>query len=383
MISLAPDRQAKFRSGLDFALDRVRAIAGRLESLPGTPFHFSTHPDGSLEPSPKPLWGDGHWVGLLWLAYEISGDPDFLAWAKHWTAQIEFRKSDTWTHDLGWLLGLSHLKGYYITKDPHYLEVSLTAAENYTKRLNPHIGMIQWHSTRDDSSDNFHTAVDAMMNIAMMWWAWIHTGDRRFYEVGFREASGVIKHMLRPNGSTAHVVNYDPETGAFRHWERGQGYSPDSCWSRGIAWAIYGFAFAYEITGHLPFLEASCRTADFFLKHLPDDQVPYWDFNSPDIPNTYKDSSAAAPVASGLQILARVVGEPALSEKYQAAAHRMIESLTDHYLAKDTPHQGILLHGAQDIPKGHRMDNCLVWGDFFYLEAVSRALGKWSACKYF
>lgn len=382
MYELTAAQREKFKAALDYSLSQVVSIAEQLEKQ-GSPFHFATLDNGSLEPSPKPLWGDGHWVGMLWLAYEATGDTKFLNWAQKWTEKIEFRKDDTWTHDLGWLLGLSHLKGYHITQDPHYLDVSLHAAHNYTKRLNPHIGMIQWHSTFDDETDNFHTAVDAMMNIAMMWWAYFHTGDRKFYDVGFREAAGVQKYIMRPDGSTAHVVRYNPHTGEFLQWERGQGYAPDSCWSRGIAWAIYGFAFAYDMIGHQPFLDAAKQTADYYIANLPTDMVPYWDFNSPDIPNTYRDSSAAAPVASGLQILARVVGEPAISAKYQKAAIDMVESLTDNYLTKGTPHQGLLLHGCQDVPKGHRMDNCLVWGDFFYLEALMRALGKWSACKYF
>jgi unsaturated chondroitin disaccharide hydrolase len=382
MIQLNVEQRSLFQFGLDFALSRIDSIAEQLAAR-DYPFYFATHDDGSLEPASRPLWGDGHWVGMLWLAYEVTGDSKYLEWAKVWTAKIGFRKNDTWTHDLGWLLGLSHLKGYYIIQEPHYLKVALEAAENYTKRLNPHIGMIQWHSTPDDVKDNFHTVIDAMMNIAMMWWAFMHTHDERFYQVGFREASGVLKYILREDGSTAHVVHYNPETGEFLRWEGGQGYAPESCWSRGIAWAIYGFAFAYDMTGHLPFLEASIKTADYYIANLPDDLVPYWDFNHPDIPNTWRDTSAAAPVASGLQILARVVGDPALSAKYETAAYDMITSLTTNYLTKGTPHQGILLHGAQHVPNGERMDQCLVWGDFFYLEAVMRALGKWSACKFF
>ncbi len=388
MINLTDSQRHKFESGLSFALSRVTSIAEQLAGL-GYKFHFATHPDGSLEPAPGPKWGDGHWVGLLWLAYEATGDEQYLKWARAWTERIEPRKTDTWTHDLGFLLGLSHLKGYAVVQDPHYLDVALEAAELYTKRLNPRIGLIQWHSTPDDVTDNFLSAIDAMMNIALMWWAYIHTGDRKFYDVGFAEATGVQRYLLRDDFSSGHLVRYEPVTGQFIELNQGQGYHADSCWSRGHAWALYGFAHAYGMIWHKSFLDSAIGVAEYLLKNLPEDYVPFWDFNVPEIPNTYKDSSAASPYASGLLELAAVVGDPKLSDRYQAAAYRMLESLTDHYLTKDTPHQGILLHGAQFVPSpgrhdwNGREDNCLVWGDYYYLEAILRALGKWSACRHF
>ena len=135
MIQLTVEQRDLFQFGLGFALSRIDLIAEQL-TVQDYPFYFATHNDGSLEPAARPLWGDGHWVGMLWLAYEATGNSKYLEWAKIWTAKIEFRKNDTWTHDLGWLLGLSHLKGYYIIQESHYLEVALEAAENYTKTLN-------------------------------------------------------------------------------------------------------------------------------------------------------------------------------------------------------------------------------------------------------
>ncbi len=388
MLQLTETQRRKFEHGLAFALARVDSIARQLEARDYA-FHFSTHPDGSLEPAPGPKWGDGHWVGLLWLAYEATGDEKYLNWAKTWTGRIEPRQTDTWTHDLGFLLGLSHLKGYSIVHDPHYLEVALTAADYYTKRLNPKISLIQWHSTPDDESDNFYSVIDAMMNIALMWWASIYTGDRRYYDVGFAEAAGVKRYLVRGDFSTGHVIHYEPRTGRFIGLNQGQGYHADSCWARGHAWALYGYAHAYRMTWHKPFLDYSMGLADYLINHLPEDSVPYWDYNCPDLPDTYRDTSAASPYASGLFELALVTGDPVQSDCYRALAHRILESLTDHYLTEGTPHQGILLHGAQFVPKVGRHDsngrenNCLVWGDYYYLEGILRALGKWSACEHF
>jgi len=379
---LTTQQKDKFTKAVEFCLSKIDLMTEQLTSL-GNMFPVSTFPDGRIDASDRGVWGDGHWVGLLWLAYEATGDEKYLAWAKKWTAMIEYRKTDTWTHDLGFLLGLSHLKGHYIVGDPHYKDVALTAADYYTRRLNPHIGLIQWHSTQDDETDNFTSAVDAMMNIALMWWAFEETGDKRFYNVGFSEAVGVQRFFMREDGSTAHLVKYDPKTGEFIEWLGGQGYAPDSCWSRGLAWAVYGFAHAYLRTRHGPFKPSAFKTADYFINNLPDDQVPYWDFNCPDIPNTYRDSSAAATVASGLFELARCTDDGAIQSRYEKQALAMLESLTDKYTTAGTPHAGLLMHGAQHVPKNQRVDNCLIWGDYYYLEGLLRALGRWSKCPHF
>jgi unsaturated chondroitin disaccharide hydrolase len=376
------DRQKeKFNQAAEFCLAKIDLMARQLESI-GNVFPVSTLPDGRVDATGKGLWGDGHWVGLLWLAYEATGSEKFLAWAKKWTSLIEYRKTDTWTHDLGFLLGLSHLKGYYILGDPYYKQVALTAADYYTRRLNPKIGLIQWHSTQDDDKDNFTSAVDAMMNIALMWWAFEETGDKRFYDVGLSEARSVQRFFLRDDGSTAHLVKYDPRTGEFLEWLAGQGYAPDSCWSRGLAWAVYGFAHAFQKTGHGPFRNAAIKTADYFLNNLPQDLVPFWDFNHPDIPRTFRDSSAASAVASGLFELAQCVDET-LRARYETQALAMLESLTDCYTTAGTPHAALLMHGAQHVPIGQRVDHCLIWGDYYYFEGLLRALGKWSKCPHF
>lgn len=379
---LTPRQREKFDKALEHCLSRVDMMAAQMKPM-GNVFPVSTLPDGSVDVTSKGLWGDGHWVGMLWLAFEATGDEKYLEWSKKWTAMIEYRKTDSWTHDLGFLLGLSHLKGHYIINDAHYKEVALTAAENYTKRLNPRIGIIQWHSTIDNEKDNFTSAVDAMMNIALMWWAFNETGDKRFYNVGFSEATGVQRFFMREDGSTAHLVKYDPNTGKFLNWLGGQGYAPESCWSRGLAWAVYGFAHAYLMTGHGPFKTSAFNTADYFLGGLPDDLVPYWDFNHPDIPNTYKDSSAASPMASGLFELAKCTDDSFISEKYERKALAMLESLTDKYTTDGTLHAALLLHGAQHVPVNQRIDSCLIWGDYYYFEGILRALGKWSKCPHF
>ncbi len=379
---LTTQQKDKFNKAVEFCLSRIDMMAEQLEAL-GNMFPVSTLPDGKVDATNRGLWGDGHWVGLLWLAYETTGNEKYLAWAKKWTALIEYRKTDTWTHDLGFLLGLSHLKGYYIVGDPHYKDVALMAADYYTRRLNPHIGIVQWHSTQDDEQDNFTSAVDAMMNIALMWWAFEQTGDKRFYNVGFSEAAGVQRYFLREDGSTAHLVKYDPKTGKFIEWLGGQGYAPNSCWSRGLAWAVYGFAHAYLRTGHGPFRTSAFNAANYFVSGLPEDLVPYWDFNHPDIPNTYRDSSAASTVASGLFESAQCADDESIQSKYEKQALAMLESLTNKYTTAGTPHAALLLHGAQHVPVKQRMDNCLICGDYYYLEGLLRALGKWSKCPHF
>jgi len=231
--------------------------------------------------------------------------------------------------------------------------------------------------------DNTTAAVDAMMNIALMWWAFEETGDKVFYNTGFSEAVGVQRYFMRPDGSTAHLIQYDPKTGKFLNWLGGQGYAPESCWSRGLAWAVYGFSHAYLRTDYGPFKRSAFDTADYFLNNLPADLVPYWDYDHPDIPNTYRDSSAASPVASGLFELSKCTDDESIKEKYEKKALAILESLTDNYTTEGTPHRALLLHACQHVPNNQRMDNSLIWGDYYYFEGILRALGEWSACPHF
>jgi hypothetical protein len=181
-----------------------------------------------------------------------------------------------------------------------------------------------------------------------------------------------MQEHVRPDGSTYHVVNYDPATGAMKSKATAQGYSAGSTWSRGQAWAIYGFTMTYRETGDTRFLETARKTADYFISHLPDDHVPYWDFQAPGIPNEPRDSSAAAIAASALLELSRLENDAGRSSRYQASARDILASLSSSaYLSEGTSNQAILLHGTRHKPH-NSYDTGLIWGDYYFLEGLLR-----------
>jgi unsaturated chondroitin disaccharide hydrolase len=169
------------------------------------------------------------------------------------------------------------------------------------------------------------------------------------------------------------VVYADPETNRPLRYEAGQGYQAESCWSRGQAWAVYGFALAFRDTREPRFLEAAQGLADYYLARLPDDLVPYWDFQAPNVPDEPRDSSAAAIAACGLLDIAALTSDRSRAERYAEAGRATVESLAARYTSEDRPNeQGVLLHAVYHRPRNHGVDCSLIWGDFYYTKALAK-----------
>ena len=177
--------------------------------------------------------------------------------------------------------------------------------------------------------------------------------------------------IVRADGSIAQVGDFDPDTGLFIHQETHQGFGFDGCWSRGHAWGQYGFATAYLYTGLDSFLEASKKTAKYAKEYLPEDLIPYWDYNSPDIPDTYRDSSATSVYACGLLELARAEDKSKQTTQWQTLAKQMVTSLWENYSTRGTDMPAILKEGSRSVPHGY-MDNALIYGDYYFLEALTK-----------
>jgi unsaturated chondroitin disaccharide hydrolase len=206
-----------------------------------------------------------------------------------------------------------------------------------------------------------------------LFWASKHGGQAEWYNMAVSHALKTRQEHVRPDGSTYHVVTFDPATGLVRSKGTAQGYSATSTWARGQAWAIYGFTMTYRETGDARFLDTARRTADYFLAHLPSAQVPYWDFQAPNIPNEPRDSSAAAIAASGLLELSRLEPDVIRQHNYLSGALAMLGALASPaYLAEGTANSAILLHGTNNKPGGD-YDTGLIWGDYYFLEALLRA----------
>lgn len=336
--------------------------------VPGHYPHYTM--DEAWKTTEARAWTSGFFSGVLWLMYQQTHDELWKTYAEQWQAGLESQKSNTSTHDLGFMLFNSFGNGYRLTKNEHYRQVVLEAARSLATRYSPVVGSLKsWdHGPETD----FQVIIDNMMNLELLFWASQNGGEAKWRDLAISHALKTAHEHVRPDGSTYHVVTYDPATGNIKSKCTHQGYQCESTWSRGQAWAIYGFTMSYRYTHDARFLNTAIKVADYFIDHLPDDFVPYWDFNAPSIPNEPRDSSAAAIAASGLLELSQWDADTIHKQKYWAIAQKILASLSSaKYLAKGTSSQSILLHGTSFKAQGN-FDTGLIYGDYYFLEAMSR-----------
>ena len=308
-------------------------------------------------------WCNGFWIGMLWQAYNITKNDKFKKKAYELCKLIESRKSNNKIHDLGFLFYPSFCVGYEITKDTYLKSAALTAADSLLSRFNDKINAI---IVVGDPEKSGLTAVDTMMNLPLLWWAYEKTGDKIYYDAAYKHAFTTMQHFVREDGSTYHVVGFDLSIREIKKKYTSQGYNNESCWSRGQAWAIYGFALAYKYTKEEKFLRTVEELVDYYVANCPPNYVPYWDFNDPDIPNTARDSSAAAITASGLL-------EFGGDRKFGDVALNILNPLCKGYLA-EKGEEGILKHSCFNKPEGKGVDESLIWGDYYFIEALTKAI---------
>ena len=318
------------------------------------------------------FWTGGHWTGLLWLAYAHTRDRIFERAAREWTARLAPRQNDSTTHDLGFLFELSHLLGLKLTGDVSFHAPLLQAARTLARRFNSKGNFFQaWGPLDGTPRERGRAIIDTLMNLDLLFWASRETGECQFANIATAEARTALRHHVRADWSTAHVTEFDPDTGEFIKQDTAQGLSATSCWSRGQAWAVYGFAECYRETGDAAFLDAARNLAEYCLRRLPIDRVPYWDYDSPLIPNDVRDSSAAAILGSGMLLLAKLESNSRQAARWRAQALAMLESLWENYSSRSTNEPCILLHGTRSKPEGS-MDHGLIYGDYYFVEALTR-----------
>jgi unsaturated chondroitin disaccharide hydrolase len=212
-----------------------------------------------------------------------------------------------------------------------------------------------------------------MMNLELLFWASKHGGAKEMYDIAFNHAEKTMINHFRKDGSTYHVVDYDTITGRAIAKETHQGYADESVWARGQAWAVYGFTIAYRETVDPRFLHTAEISANWFIDHLPEDNVPYWDFLAPKIPDEEKDASAAAIAASALFELSTLTKNTEFKNKFFKSATSILRSLcSSKYLAEGTNSYGILLHAVGNHPKNSEIDVSLIYADYYFLESIIR-----------
>ncbi|QDA61648.1 glycoside hydrolase family 88 protein [Hymenobacter jejuensis] len=319
-------------------------------------------------------WTSGFWPGTLWYLFENQPTDFWKGKADTFTRNLApVLDHKTVDHDLGFMFYSSYGNGYRLTQNPAYKQVLLRAADSLATLFNPRVGTIlSWPRMVKQMNWPHNTIMDNMINLELLFWASKNGGRKEFYDMAVSHARVTSQHHFRPDGTSYHVAVYDDKTGQFIKGVTHQGYSDNSMWARGQAWAIYGFTMCYRESKEPEFLDRARKSADVFIQRLPEDQVPYWDFDAPDIPKAPRDASAAAIVASALLELSTLMPDQAVAQRYRRQAENMLASLsTAQYQARD---QGpaFLLHSTGHKPNGSEIDASINYADYYYLEALLR-----------
>lgn len=332
----------------------------------------SLNEDGSVRAVKPRDWTSGFYAGVLWYLYDYTGEEKWREQAEKWTNSLEEIKNYDGTHDLGFMIFCSFGNGYRLTGNEHYKEVILTGSETLSTRFNPNVGCIKsW----DHGDWKFPVIIDNMMNLEMLYWTSKNSDEDKFYNLSLTHADTTMKNHYRPDYSSYHVVDYDPETGEVIEKVTHQGYADESAWARGQSWGLYGYVMSYRETGEQRYLDHAINIADFLLSKLPQDYVPYWDYDEPGIPDVPRDASAAAIMCSALLELSQLPEVPNSSE-YMEAAENMIRKLAspEYTAAEGENGNFILMHSVGHKPKESEVDVPLIYADYYYVESLLRYL---------
>jgi unsaturated chondroitin disaccharide hydrolase len=333
----------------------------------------SVNPDGSLKDMKTEWWCSGFFSGNLWYLYEYTKDEKWRAMAEKWTNPLEKEQFNKGTHDLGFMLYCSYGNGYRLTKNPSYKAIMIEGAKSLATRFDPKVGCIKsWNSLKKgEVVYQYPVIIDNMMNLEFLFWASKETGDKSLYDLCITHADNTLKHHFRPDGSSVHVVCYDPNGNVLAK-KTHQGLADESAWARGQAWGLYGYTVMYRETKQKRYLNQAIKIADFYLNHpnLPADKIPVWDFNA--APDEERDASAGAITASALLELSQYTGKK--GKGYFAAAEQMIASLSSPaYLAKVGDNNNfVLMHSVGAKPLKSEINVPLVYADYYYIEALLR-----------
>ncbi|QCX01956.1 glucuronyl hydrolase [Aggregatimonas sangjinii] len=320
---------------------------------------------------PSKDWTSGFFPGNLWQLYKLTGNKAYKERASEWTALMEKEKLNGKTHDMGFKIYCSFGEGNEVEKSAFYQDVIVESAQTLATRFNENVGSLRsW----DFNSDvwEFPVIIDNMMNLELLFEATRISGDSAFHKMAVTHANTTLKNHFRPDNSSVHVVVYDTITGVVKEKVTHQGFDAESVWSRGQGWGIYGYTMCYRFTKDPAYLKQAEASAQFYLNHpnLPEDGIPFWDLKDPALPDAVKDVSAATIIASALLELASYSDQP----EYQAYANKVMETLhsTEYVLDRDIDAPFILDHSTGNWPKKDEMDEPIVYGDYYFLEALLR-----------
>lgn len=375
---MSNERVAKYTTALESA---ERQVAALIEKHPDYFPIYTTdgkwHHDGELWTD----WTGGFLGGMMWQFHLRSGDATWRERAEHYSRLLEHRQHDRDVHDLGFIFLSTYLPWYQLTGDPQLHEVLIQAGRTLAMRFRE---PGQYLCSFIGPQSLF---IDIMMNVPIIFYAAIETNDADLMKVAETHCRTTRDRIVRPDGSTAHEGEFNTDTGEFLGQTTHQGLRGDSAWARGLAWSLYGYSKVYGLTQNAEFLEVSERNADYWLSHLPDDKVPYWDFDAdlsqPAPWGAQKDSSAGAIAASGLLDLASQTQDATKASEYRGTALAMLDALVEpEYLGSSVDgYEGILRHGVYHTEKNLGVDESVMWGEYFYVEALTKVVREANAEK--
>lgn len=359
-----------YENAIEEALDKIKMNIERF----GKQFPHTSE-NNVYQLNPNTDWTNGFWVGLLWQAYEASGNEIFLDAAKEKTAQMVERlekNSGLDTHDIGFLYIPATVAEWKVLQSEKAKRYSIQAADRLMQRYNEKAGIIQAWGPFKHPELGGRVIIDCLMNMPLLFWASEQTGKEKYKKAAIQFIEKARRYLVRGDDSSYHTFYFDQENGQPIGGKTAQGYADGSTWTRGQAWAIYGFALAYRYTKDEKYLETSIRTAKFFIEHLPENKVTYWDFDAPVDENIKPDSSASAITACGFHELLEWLDEG--SKEYDllhSTLHASLNTLIKDY-ATESESEGLIDHGFYSVLEGKSPDDYTIWGDYFYFEALVR-----------
>lgn len=379
LVSCTPKQKnlnAKIDDALRLAQNQYSRMAEHLEEgkYPKT-YHANSD---TFETSGSGWWCSGFYPGTLLYLNEAFNQPKLKLEIDRVLNDLKKEQYNTTTHDLGFMMYCSFGNAERLNPNQEYKEILMNSAKSLVTRYNDTVKSIRsWDSApwNKAGKGDLVVIIDNMMNLELLFWATKNSGDSLYYNIAVNHADKTIENHFRKDYSSFHEVIYDEKTGAVKAQITNQGAADGSAWARGQAWGLYGYVVMFRETKNTKYLKQAMAIADFILNHpnLPDDLIPYWDFNAPNIPDAYRDSSAAAIIASALLELQNYT-DGAIKETYKTKARTILENLLEpEYLAEEGSNGGFILkHGLGNMPNNTEIDVPLTYGDYYFVEAMLR-----------
>lgn len=371
----------EIKAALDFSSEQV------IRNLDTFTYAFQKafSEDGFYQPIENDYWTTGFWTGEIWLAFEHTGDERLKRAGEiqidSFLERID-KKIAVDHHDMGFLYSPSCVAGYKLTGSEKGREAAIKAADQLITRYHPVGEFIQaWGPM--NAPENYRLIIDCLLNLPLLYWATEETGEEKYREIAEKHIHTAIANVIREDYSTWHTFFFDMKTGAPSHGATCQGYRDGSAWARGQAWGVYGTALAYKYTKREEYIDIFKNVCEYFLTHLPKDMIPYWDLEFTDGDDEPRDSSSASIAACGMLEMAKYLNKED-AEHYTRIAKQMMKSLYDGYAVKDEKQSnGLVLHSTYSKKSPYNtcnhygVDECNSWGDYFYMEALTRLSKDW------